>query len=169
MSKKILVPINFGGLPPIDQVLERLAEAPAAPGVGRVYFDTVIGSARVWTGAAWENLGAGESYTAGDGIEIDAGEISVKVGPGLEVGAAGEIQLTEGLRGVYSQGVGDGVATEFSVEHNLGTRDVLVEVIDNAAPYSTVITDVERPSNTEVLVRFATPPAAGAYRVLVRA
>ena len=167
MSKKILVPINFGGLPPIDQVLERLAEAPAAPGVGRVYFDTVIGSARVWTGAAWQNLGA--DLAAGDGIEIDAGEISVKVGPGLEVGAAGEIQLTEGLRGVYSQGVGDGVATEFSVEHNLGTRDVLVEVIDNAAPYSTVITDVERPSNTEVLVRFATPPAVGAYRVLVRA
>jgi hypothetical protein len=54
-----------------------------------------------------------------------------------------------------------------TVTHNFNTRDVKVEVYRNSTPWDTVDADVERPTVNTVDVRFATAPAAGAYRIVV--
>ena len=51
--------------------------------------------------------------------------------------------------------------------HNFNTRDVKVEVYRNSTPWDTVDCDIERPTVNTVDVRFATAPAAGAFRIVV--
>lgn len=69
----------------------------------------------------------------------------------------------------FTQNIGDGSATAYTVTHNLGTRDVTVEVYRNSGNYDTVLTEVRRTSVNAVQVVFDTAPAANAYRVIVRA
>ena len=54
-----------------------------------------------------------------------------------------------------------------TVTHNFNSRDVKVEVYRNSTPWDTIDADIERPSVNAVDVRFATAPAAGAYRIVV--
>ena len=65
-----------------------------------------------------------------------------------------------------SADVGNGTNTSFAVTHNLGTRDIQVQVYDNAT-YDTVEVDVVRTSTNVVTVSFATAPTTNAYRVVV--
>lgn len=67
----------------------------------------------------------------------------------------------------FAQDIGDGSATSFNVDHNFGTRDVLVEVRKTSGNYDTVIADVTRTSTNRVAVAFAAAPSSGSYRVLV--
>jgi hypothetical protein len=67
----------------------------------------------------------------------------------------------------YSASIGDGSATSYTVTHNLGTKDVTVNVYDNASPYAQVETDVEHTGNDSVTIKFAAAPSANAYRVVV--
>lgn len=66
----------------------------------------------------------------------------------------------------YSANVGNASATSISVTHSLSTRDVQVQVYDNAT-YDTVEVDVVRTDADTVTVSFATAPALNAYRVVV--
>jgi len=62
---------------------------------------------------------------------------------------------------------GDTATTAFAITHNLGTREVQVQVYDAASPYDTVEVDVERTSTSVVTIRFATAPASGVnYKVV---
>jgi hypothetical protein len=54
---------------------------------------------------------------------------------------------------------GDTATTAFAITHNLGTREVQVQVYDAASPYDTVEVDVERTSTSVVTIRFATAPS----------
>lgn len=67
----------------------------------------------------------------------------------------------------YVAGVGNGSATEFTLTHNLGTRDITVFVRETASPYNQVICDIQIPNTTQVKILFASAPASGAYRVIV--
>ena len=58
-------------------------------------------------------------------------------------------------------------ATSYTITHNLGTRDILVQVYEVASPYASVETDVEHTSTTTATIRFATAPSSGAYRVVI--
>lgn len=58
-------------------------------------------------------------------------------------------------------------ATSYTVTHNLGTTDVMVQVSETASPYAKVETDVELTSSSAVTIKFATAPSAGAYKVIV--
>ncbi len=66
----------------------------------------------------------------------------------------------------YSVSVGNGTNTSFTVNHNLGTRDVQVQVYDSAT-YDTVEVDVIRTDTNNVTVAFSIAPASNAYRVVV--
>ena len=66
----------------------------------------------------------------------------------------------------YSANVGNASATSISVTHSLSTRDVQVQVYDNAT-YDTVEVDVVRTDTNTVTVSFASAPALNAYRVVV--
>ena len=80
--------------------------------------------------------------------------------------ATGLTTSTPTLARVSGQTIGNGADTSFTVVHNLGTRDVLVQVYD-ANTWDTVITDVVRTNTNQIDVSFSTAPAAGAYRVVV--
>lgn len=58
-------------------------------------------------------------------------------------------------------------ATSYTVTHDLGSSDVLVQVSEVASPYSKVETDVELTSDSAVTIKFATAPSSGAYKVVV--
>lgn len=68
----------------------------------------------------------------------------------------------------YAATIGDGVATSIVVTHNLGTRDVQVELAETASPYATVYPNVERTSINTVALFFSVAPTASQFRVLVR-
>ncbi len=67
----------------------------------------------------------------------------------------------------YVAAVGDGAAAEILVTHNLGTKDVTVQVHETASPYAQVFCDVQMISNTQIKLLFAAAPASGAYRVVI--
>lgn len=73
---------------------------------------------------------------------------------------------TGGYTKKVSANVGNGSATSFAVTHNLGTRDIQVQVYDNAT-YDTIECDVVRTSTSVVTVSFASAPSSNAYRVVV--
>jgi len=54
---------------------------------------------------------------------------------------------------------GDTATTAFAITHNLGTREVQVQVYDAASPYDTVEVDIERTSTSAVTIRFAAAPS----------
>ena len=62
--------------------------------------------------------------------------------------------------------VGDGTTYQYPVTHNLGTREVVVNVYDSAT-YDTVECDVVRTSATVVTLGFTAAPASGAYTVVI--
>jgi len=73
-----------------------------------------------------------------------------------------------GRSATWIEGVlGDGAAAEFTITHDLGTRNVGVEVIENAPPYRTRIADVERPTDDTVRIAFGTPPTVNQYRYIL--
>ena len=67
----------------------------------------------------------------------------------------------------YKASIGDGSATSYTVNHALGSRDVLVELYD-ASSYETVIADVTRTDANNITVAFTVAPTTNDIRVLVR-
>ena len=67
----------------------------------------------------------------------------------------------------YASTIGNGVATSYTVTHNLNSLDVEVSLYDFITK-ETVISDVTRNSVNTVAVSFTTAPATGSIRVLVK-
>lgn len=103
------------------------------------------------TALVFAQVGGGASYTAGNGISISGGVITVD--PAVVARKA-------------SATIGDGVATTLTVTHDLNTQDVAVsikEVSSNAG----VIADWVANSVNTVQLTFGTAPTTGQYRVTV--
>lgn len=99
-------------------------------------------------------LAASNSYLSkASGLAVDISTVESKL-------------VTDGFTKKVSASVGNGVATSYAVTHNLGTRDVVVNVYDNAS-YDTVEVDVVRTDANTVTVTFASAPSSNAYRVVV--
>lgn len=74
----------------------------------------------------------------------------------------------QGRSAAWIEGVvGNGVDTEFTIEHDLGTFSVGVEIIENGAPYRTKIADVSRPTANSVRIVFGTAPTPDQYRFIL--
>lgn len=69
----------------------------------------------------------------------------------------------------FSQAIGDGSATSYTVTHNFNSRDVQVEVYRNSGNYDTVLVETRRVSVNAVQLVFYTAPASNAFQVVVRA
>lgn len=74
--------------------------------------------------------------------------------------------VTDSFTKKVSADIGNGVATSYAVTHNLGTRDVQVQVYDNAS-YDTVECDVVRTDTNTVTVSMTAAPTSNALRVVV--
>lgn len=68
----------------------------------------------------------------------------------------------------FQQTIGDGTATSFALNHNLNTRDVVVEVYDSVT-YDTYIVDVKRTTVNQVTINVNPAPATGSLRVVILA
>jgi len=66
----------------------------------------------------------------------------------------------------YATSIGDGSATSYTVTHNLGSQDVIVQLYD-ASSLDTVFADVVRTSTSVVTIDFSAAPTANDIRVLV--
>lgn len=62
--------------------------------------------------------------------------------------------------------IGDGASTSLTCTHNLGTKDVMVQVRD-ASTDAVVIADIVNTSTTVTTITFATAPASNAYKVVI--
>ena len=126
--------------------------------------------------------GTGITYTAGvltsDAADLAAGAVDGGVTGTLVIAQGGTNATTEaaardnlaatsasGLTTstpttarIASDTIGDGSATAFVITHNLGTRDVVIQVYD-AASYDTVIADVVRTSTDTATVTFSSAPS----------
>lgn len=67
----------------------------------------------------------------------------------------------------YTSTIGDGSATQYTVTHNLGTRDVTVEVYENSGNYESIVVDIERTSTNSVRITFASAPTLNSHNVVV--
>lgn len=66
----------------------------------------------------------------------------------------------------FSASIGDGSATSIAVAHNLGSRDVIVQLFDNSS-FDTVYADVVRTDTNTVTIGFASAPTSNDIRVLI--
>jgi hypothetical protein len=57
--------------------------------------------------------------------------------------------------------------TAFLFTHNLGTRDVSVQIYQTGTPYAQVEADVERTSDNTTTIKFAVAPSDGEYRLVI--
>lgn len=66
----------------------------------------------------------------------------------------------------YVASIGNGTDQTFQITHNLGTRDVIVQLFDNSS-YDTVYADVERTTTNTVDITFGVVPSTNDIRVLI--
>lgn len=104
-----------------------------------------------------------------DGLEVTASGVGINNGTGLTFnGGALTFDVTNGY-GVrkLAFNVGDALATSYTVNHALATRDVTVHVYENASPYAQVEADVEHTDSNNLTIKFASAPTTNQYRVVV--
>jgi hypothetical protein len=67
----------------------------------------------------------------------------------------------------FAANIGDGTALTYVVEHNLGTKDLTIQIFENSADYNQIEADVQHTSTSTVTVKFAAAPSLNEYRVVI--
>ena len=99
------------------------------------------------------------------GVELaTTTEASTGTSGSLAVTPAGVQRFYDDRR--FKTSIGDGTNTAFTVTHNLGTTDVVVQLFDVSSG-DTVYADVVRSSANEVEITFGAAPASNDIRVLI--
>jgi hypothetical protein len=107
--------------------------------------------------------GAG-TLSAGVILAASASYLSTASGLAVDKSALGTALVADSFTKKYSTTVGN--AAEFNIDHNLGTRDVTVQVYELSS-YETVEVDVDRDTVNRVIIRTAAAVAADSLRVVV--
>ena len=81
--------------------------------------------------------------------------------------ATGTVALTSDITSrSFAASIGDGSNTSYTVTHNLGTKDVIVQLYDTSSN-DTVFADIVRTSTSVVTVSFTSAPTTNDIRVLI--
>lgn len=114
-------------------------------------------------------FGAGNAYTAGNGITLTGSAFAVNPasGGGITVAAGGVSVDTTVVARKFSSTIGDGTTTSIVVTHNLGTQDVHMQVRLAGTPFATVECDMQATSTTTSTFVFTTAPTASSLRVTI--
>lgn len=95
--------------------------------------------------------------------ETDAGTDDLRIVTPLKLATwTGRTKRAQGT-------IGDGSATQFDINHNFNTRDVIVQVFQASGNYELVNCDVSLPTVNTARLNFSAAPAAGAFRVVAMA
>lgn len=143
--------------------------------------DPTIGT----TNIVFAQFGAGTTYTAGNGLQLVSTAFSVllnggansgltSTGSGLAVNPGTGIVTSGGSTAVdftvvpkkFAVSIGNASLTTFTVTHNLGTLDVIVQVYDNGTT-AQVETDVLHATTNTLTLNFSVAPTSNQYRVVV--
>lgn len=139
------------------------------------------------TANVWAQFGGGSAVIGGTGLTVSGSTVNITATNGsivvnpddIGVGYAGTgttfgsavtaARSDHNHDTTYSRmAMADcAAAATTTVTHNFNTRDVAVDVYRTTTPWDSVDVDVERDTVNSVLVRFATAPAAAAYRIVV--
>src|SRR4029450_4810059 len=120
------------------------------------------------TSLTFTQFSAGVTYTAGNGLQLSAGAFSVVADTGIAVSGSGVAIDPAVVVRKYTTAVGNGSATDITVTHNLGTKDVHVQVRDSTT-WQGVFGDRGAPTTNSVALHFSAAPASNAYRAIVHA
>lgn len=96
------------------------------------------------------NTYIGEVKTTADGASTDIGTVRTSL--------SGDHYVTD---------IGNGSSTSITVTHNLGTKDIIVELYEKSTG-QTVYTDVTRTTTNAIRLDFATAPSSNQFRVLIK-
>lgn len=126
-------------------------------------FSLELDGATLSKSASGLRIGSG---AAGAGLVEATGVLAVGAGTGITVNAD-DVAIDTSI--VTRKYAADCAATTNpqTFTHNLGTKDVTVEVVE-VSTGNTVLADVTRPTTNTVSVDFGGAPSAAQYRVLVR-
>ena len=67
----------------------------------------------------------------------------------------------------FVQIIGDNSATEYTINHNLNTQDVVVTIRENKSPFSVVLADFETTDPNNIKVKFAKSVGLEEYKVII--
>lgn len=119
------------------------------------------------TAVSWAQFSTAGTIQAGNGLTKTGNTLDVGAGLGITVNAD-DVQINTAIVSRHVAGdVGDGSSTQIDVVHNLGTRDIVVNVYRKTTPYESVMCDIERFDVNTVRLRFASAPSAAQFRVVV--
>ena len=151
----------------LEQAVVTVEEGTSA---GATFRQTAVNFTLGAGAVAWTNFGtsapAASETTAGIAeiatqAETDTGTDDTRFVTPLKLATyAGRLRRV-------AQTIGDGSATQYTVTHNLNTRDVHVQVFRTSGAFDAVLVDMEASTVNSVIVRFAAAPALNAFRVVV--
>lgn len=150
-----------------EQAVVTVEEGTSA---GSTFRQTAVNVTVGTTPIAWTSFGT----SAPAATEATAGIAEIATQAETDAGVSDSVVLTPlklanlaGRIRKFASTIGDGSATQFTVTHNFNTRDVEAVVYRNSGNYDQVLVDIEMTTVNACTVRFASPPAAGAFRVVV--
>lgn len=120
------------------------------------------------TAQTWSQFGGGTTYTASNGVQLVGSDFrgQVVASGGVLVGASGFSIDTAIVSRKISGSIGNGSLTVIPVTHSFGTKDVVVELRENATD-AVVDTDWVSTDVNTVTFTFAVAPTASQYRFTV--
>lgn len=122
------------------------------------FVGTLIGTASVATTASYALNGGVTQIVAGTGITISP------------TGGTGAVTINSTATGggtTFTASIGDGIATNIGVTHNLNSRDIIVQLYDNST-YETIICDIIRTNLNFITCSFAVAPSTNQYKVVIK-
>src|SRR4030095_1637474 len=130
------------------------------------------------TSLTWVQFAGAGTYTAGNGLTLTGNVLDVGAGTGITVAADSvAVDLTVIATQTYVNNAVTGMARKFAaaltgtaspetVTHNLNTRDVHVQVLNGATPYTAVDVDWDATTVNSVTIRY-NPNLGAGYRAVV--
>ena len=141
----------------VDDVIELLSitTEPATASAGDKYYNSTTKKILTYSGSAWgdaQDPETGKIYVCNDMAYRWSGSALVQIGADKLLGFNGTIE-------------GDGTTTTFTVNHALGTRNVVFEIYD-ATTYEKVYVQVVHSTANALQVIFAQAPTVGENYVI---
>lgn len=151
----------------VDDVIEIntiSATAPATCAKGDKYYNST--SAKIFTATATDTWG-----TTGKTPDTDAIYVTKDTNMSYRWSGSALVQIgADKLKGYTQILTGDGTTTQYTLNHNLGTREVIIEVYRNSAPYDKIYPEIQHTDTSSATIRFSPAPANGvSYKSVVLA